>query len=162
MNTPGFSADVSLYKSSRCYIGRTTSGALAASLGITPQLPIGFCMADCDDQYQWGTLDNSVCKFGCLGNGGGGGGGGGEATWMTASYAAGVAKTSPQQRRRPVSSAATTYSARQDNELHYRDSRDKSCQRIWTAILTTSSQMKSYGAHRRFGRILFIRSGGDR
>ena len=79
MSMPGFNAEGSVYKSSRYYIGRPTSGALGASVGITPQLPIGFCMAECDDQYQWGTLDNQVCKFGCMdaGSGGGGGGGGG-------------------------------------------------------------------------------------
>ena len=77
MNMPGFSAEGALYKSSRYYVGRTTSGALAASLGITPQLPIGFCMAECDGQYDSGSLDNQICKFGCMDTGGGGGGGDG-------------------------------------------------------------------------------------
>jgi hypothetical protein len=71
MKTPGFNAEASLYKSSRRYIGRATSGVLSASMGITPQLPIGFCMADCDGQYDWGTLDNQICKFGCLDAGSG-------------------------------------------------------------------------------------------
>jgi hypothetical protein len=88
MTMPGFNAEGSLYaKSGRHHLARIR-GASAATQGVAPQLPksIGFCMADCDEQYEWGTLDNTACKTDCLddgnggdggGSGGGGGGGGG-------------------------------------------------------------------------------------
>jgi len=86
MNMPGFSAEVSLYNSSRYYVGRATSGALAASLGIgvsgdgisvvQPQLRKTDyeCVHDC---LEAGGGD--ICHFFCTENvdpGGGGGGGG--------------------------------------------------------------------------------------
>jgi hypothetical protein len=76
MNMPGFSAEGSLYKSRGHYVGRNSFAALA-SAGVTPQLPIGFCMSACDDHYDWGSIENSACKMGCMGGGDGGGGGGG-------------------------------------------------------------------------------------
>ena len=81
MNMPGFTAGTSLYKTGGRY--RAVANALVGSLGVFPQLPIGFCMADCDASYDWGSLDNSVCKLNCMsegslgGDGGGGGGVGG-------------------------------------------------------------------------------------
>jgi hypothetical protein len=99
MNMPGFTAEGSLYKSRGCYMGRNSFATLAGS-GVTPQLPIGFCMAECDDQYDWGTVENGACKFGCMG----GDGGAAEAEVvveaaapMIASYASGVV---PGSRRR--------------------------------------------------------------
>jgi hypothetical protein len=74
MNMPGFAGETSLYKTRGHY--RAIANAVGGR-GVLPQLPIGFCMADCDAQYEWGTLDNTVCKFDCLGSGNGGGGGGG-------------------------------------------------------------------------------------
>lgn len=84
MNIPGFTGETSLYRTA----GRYRAVARAASVfsggrSVRPQLPIsiGFCMADCDDQYDWGSLPNTMCKFDCMdagfGDGGGGGGGGG-------------------------------------------------------------------------------------
>ena len=80
MNMPGFTAETSLYRTAgRYHAIADPANGLVAGRRVLPQLPIGFCMADCDDQYEWGTLDNSVCKFNCMdsGNGGAGGGGGG-------------------------------------------------------------------------------------
>lgn len=77
MNMPGFTAETAIYSSGRQYVGRSAFGA-AQSDGVTPQLPPGFCMADCDQQYDWGSIDNAVCKFDCMGGDGGGGGGGGD------------------------------------------------------------------------------------
>ena len=85
MRMPGFSAAGSLYTRSRNYRPTRAHSAAAAAGEVSPQLPksIGFCMAECDDQYEWGTLDHSQCEFGCLdsptdtGGGGGGIGGGG-------------------------------------------------------------------------------------
>jgi len=86
MNMPGFTGETSLYKTAGHY--RALAGAapaFAAGRSVLPQLPIsiGFCMADCDGQYEWGSLANTICKFDCMdagfgGNGGGGGGGGGD------------------------------------------------------------------------------------
>jgi hypothetical protein len=84
MSMPGFTAETSLYKTRGRY--RAVAGAPNAKVGsqvVLPQLPIGFCMADCDDSFEWGTLENSICKFNCMsdgssgGDGGGGGGGSG-------------------------------------------------------------------------------------
>ena len=77
MNMPGFNAEASLGKTNGSYrmVGsRNNSGG---SRGVLPQLPIGFCMANCDhiqDDFM-----RSVCNLNCLGQGGGGGGGGGGA-----------------------------------------------------------------------------------
>ena len=78
MSMPGFSADQSLYHAKGQYraMARTGRGA-SSERSVLPSLPIGFCMSNCDDQYEWGTLENSACKFDCMGNGDGGGGGGG-------------------------------------------------------------------------------------
>jgi hypothetical protein len=81
MNMPGFTGETSLYKTRNSYRAASVQLALGSGQIVLPQLPrsIGFCMADCDGQYDWGTIDNAVCKFDCMddGNGGGDGGGGG-------------------------------------------------------------------------------------
>jgi hypothetical protein len=74
-NMPGFSADAALYQTSGRY--RTAgSRRRSAGGGILPQLPIGFCMADCEFNVSDPFMQD-VCKLGCLGSGGGGGGVGG-------------------------------------------------------------------------------------
>ena len=84
MTMPGFFAESSLDRPARRYfmVSRPADGK--ASQGVVPQLPksIGFCMDDCDQQYDWGSLDNAYCKSQCTGDdgsgdGGIGGGGGG-------------------------------------------------------------------------------------
>ena len=75
MNMPGFCAEGSLYNTRGHYMARRTFGAAVSGGGVVPQLPIGFCMAECDDQFEPGSLDNTVCKFGCMGGDGGGGDG---------------------------------------------------------------------------------------
>ena len=79
MNMPGFMAETSLYTSTVRYVGRSMDAGAADSRSVAPQLPAGFCMANCDAQYEWGSVDNAACKFDCMGGdtGGGGGGGGG-------------------------------------------------------------------------------------
>ena len=52
MNMPGFTAETSLYKTRRQYPAVAgTPNALVGSQGVLPQLPIGFCMADCDGNF---------------------------------------------------------------------------------------------------------------
>jgi len=75
MNLPGFTAETSLQSSGhyRTMVGASVSSANVR--GVVPQLPIGFCMANCDrigDDFM-----RSVCNLNCLGGGGGGGFGGG-------------------------------------------------------------------------------------
>ena len=73
MNIPGFTADVSLYKTNGHYRIASTPNNLVGSRRVLPQLPIGFCMANCDhiqDDFM-----RTVCNMGCLEQGGGGGGG---------------------------------------------------------------------------------------
>jgi hypothetical protein len=65
MNLPGFTAEASLYKSMRQYRRTGNLSAFARGRGVLPQLPIGFCMADCDFN-ETDPLSNAVCKFGCL------------------------------------------------------------------------------------------------
>lgn len=85
MSLPGFTAETSLYKTMGHYRAAASApAAFARGRSVLPQLPIsiGFCMTDCDDQYDWGTFENTMCKNDCMdagfgGNGGGGGGGGG-------------------------------------------------------------------------------------
>jgi hypothetical protein len=78
---PGFTAAAALYPTAGRYRTSGAAGRRSGSRAIEPQLPIGFCMADCDFQYPSDPLMASVCKFGCFdsapGDGGGGGGGGG-------------------------------------------------------------------------------------
>jgi hypothetical protein len=74
-NIPGYTAEASLYSSGQFYQAIRASGALPVSRGVLPQLPIGFCQAECSPgDYQ--------CLFDCMGGrdggGDGGGGGGGE------------------------------------------------------------------------------------
>lgn len=75
MTLPGFSAEAALYKSSGSYRAIGGSLGLSASRSVLPQLPIGFCMADCDYTHSDPFL-RDVCKLGCLGGGTGGPGGG--------------------------------------------------------------------------------------
>jgi hypothetical protein len=75
MNIPRFTAEASLYKTSRQYQMAGTPKDLVGSRGVLPQLPIGFCMADCDFTER-DPLSNIACKFGCFEEQEGGGGGG--------------------------------------------------------------------------------------
>jgi hypothetical protein len=77
MTLPGFAADASLYKTSAQYWMAGTPNDLVGSREILPQLPIGFCMADCDFTHPSDPFLADVCKLGCLGGGDGGGGNGG-------------------------------------------------------------------------------------
>lgn len=72
---PGFSGEASIYRSTRQYRMTGTYNDLTAGRGVVPQLPIGFCMADCDFT-EHDPLSNMACKFGCMGGDGGGGGSG--------------------------------------------------------------------------------------
>ena len=54
MSMPGFMAETSLYTSTAHYVGRSTHAGAAELHGVTPQLPAGFCMADCDQQFEFG------------------------------------------------------------------------------------------------------------
>lgn len=72
---PGFRAEAALDKAVGRY--RTTGGYqpfLAGSSQVLPQLPIGFCMADCDFNNSNDPFMAMVCKMQCMGDGGGGGG----------------------------------------------------------------------------------------
>jgi hypothetical protein len=79
MHMPGLTAASSLYRSSAFYRSARASGRLPGKREILPQLPIGFCMANCDrikDDFL-----RSVCELMCFeqddtGGGGGSGGGG--------------------------------------------------------------------------------------
>ncbi len=77
---PGFTATAALYRAANRYRSSGVTARGTASRGIEPQLPIGFCMADCDYQNPNDPLMASVCKAGCFDSapdtGGGGGGGG--------------------------------------------------------------------------------------
>ncbi|HEX5481319.1 MAG TPA: hypothetical protein VFZ08_01680 [Terriglobia bacterium] len=79
MGIPGFWAERSVYGAPGRYGAAGKEDDLGFSRGVLPQLPksIGFCMGDCDLQYDWGTVDNSYCKSLCFDDGGGNGGGGG-------------------------------------------------------------------------------------
>ena len=103
MSMPGFTAETSVYQTKGRYRAILTApSGLPGGEGVLPQLPIGFCMSNCDDQYEWGTLENSACKFDCMGggdDGGGGGGlGGGGVDLSCARCIAGCAKKPPAQR----------------------------------------------------------------
>ncbi len=79
MRIPGFNAEGSLYRARAGHRAASLHGARADSQGVYPQLPksIGFCMDECDSQYDWGSVDNAYCKSQCSGDGGDGGTGGG-------------------------------------------------------------------------------------
>jgi hypothetical protein len=77
MNMPGFTGETSLYKTRGHYCAMASTPTGLAGGRVLPQLPIGWCMADCDEQYPWGSIDNWACKYGCVGAGTDGGGGGG-------------------------------------------------------------------------------------
>jgi hypothetical protein len=79
MNLPGFSADATLYKTKVNYNTTSSHFGTAGSYAVLPQLPIGFCQANCD-RIQDPFL-RQVCELRCFeqtGGGGGGGGGGGQ------------------------------------------------------------------------------------
>src|SRR5262245_57478555 len=74
MNLPGFTAETSLQLPGSTY--RSMAGPAYGSLSqVLPQLPIGFCQANCD-RIQDPFL-RSVCELQCFSQGGGGGTGGG-------------------------------------------------------------------------------------
>lgn len=79
MRMPGFSAEYSMSGLRRGYVTDNTASNHAVALGVLPQLPIsiGFCMDQCDNQYDWGSVDNAYCKSQCGEEGGGGGAGSG-------------------------------------------------------------------------------------
>jgi len=79
MTIPGFFAESSLDRARRRYFMVSRPAASGPSQAVIPQLPksIGFCMDDCDTQYEWGSLDNAYCKSQCSGDDGGTGGDGG-------------------------------------------------------------------------------------
>ena len=61
MKIPGFTAESSLYETSRVYHKTRIDRSLVATEMVLPQLPksTGFCMADCDpNDYQ--------CLFDCM------------------------------------------------------------------------------------------------
>ena len=82
MNIPGFTGETSLYKTRGHYRAMASTPSVSVGgRGVLPQLPTGFCWANCDQQYPIGTLEHTICLFGCMegpGGGDGGGGGGGE------------------------------------------------------------------------------------
>lgn len=78
MNMPGFTAEASLYKASGHYRMAGAPNDLVGSHEVLPQLPIGFCQANCDHIQD--DFLRTVCNLGCLdqSDGGGVGGGGGQ------------------------------------------------------------------------------------
>ena len=72
MNLPGFTAESALHLNGHY---RAMAGPAANLSGVVPQLPIGFCHANCDAISD--PLLSSVCKLNCMGGNGGVGGGGG-------------------------------------------------------------------------------------
>ena len=71
MNLPGFTAESALQLNGhyRAMVG--PSAGFTNLRGVVPQLPIGFCQANCDSISD--PLLNSVCKINCMGSGGTGG-----------------------------------------------------------------------------------------
>jgi len=67
MNMPGFTGETSLYKTRGHYCAMASTPTGLVGERVLPQLPIGWCMADCDEQYPWGSIDNWACKYGCVG-----------------------------------------------------------------------------------------------
>src|SRR5215475_6206353 len=75
---PGFNADAAHYKTKGYYMAGSPI-VMARSHGVLPQLPIGFCQANCDKIQD--PFLRQVCEIRCFdqsGRGGGGGGGGGQ------------------------------------------------------------------------------------
>src|SRR5258705_9201107 len=74
MSLPGFTAETSLQLAGGTYrsVGGMSSGLVS---GVLPQLPIGFCQANCDRIID--PFLSAVCRLQCLDQGGGGPGGGG-------------------------------------------------------------------------------------
>src|SRR5215813_5995715 len=75
MNLPGFSADATLYKTKVNYNTTSSHFGTAGSYAVLPQLPIGFCQANCD-RIQAPFL-RQVCELRCFEQTGVGGGCGG-------------------------------------------------------------------------------------
>lgn len=74
MNLPGFTAETSLQAHGHYRTIGGTAGGFANATGVVPQLPIGFCQANCDhisDDFL-----RTVCELNCFSGGGTGGGGG--------------------------------------------------------------------------------------
>lgn len=75
-NMPGFTAEKSIYQTSDHYRAiANTPNNVRSSREVLPQLPIGFCQANCD-RIQDSFL-RSVCVLRCFDATGGGGGGDG-------------------------------------------------------------------------------------
>ena len=75
LNIPGFTASASLNNTGGHFRKAETRNALAGNDDVLPQLPMGFCMANCDsieDDFM-----RTVCEMQCSEDQGGGGGGGG-------------------------------------------------------------------------------------
>jgi hypothetical protein len=75
MNLPGFTAESALHLNGNYRAMTGPSTGFRNLRGVVPQLPIGFCQANCDaigDPFL-----SSVCRLNCLGSNGAGGGGGG-------------------------------------------------------------------------------------
>lgn len=75
LNMPGFTAPASLYKSGGHFRKAEARNTLAGNGDVLPQLPIGFCQANCDSIED--DFLRTVCEMKCSGDQGGGGGGGG-------------------------------------------------------------------------------------
>lgn len=75
MKMPGFTAQASLYMASGYFRKAETRNPLAGNGDVLPQLPIGFCQANCDSIND--DFLRSVCELRCSEDQGGGGGGGG-------------------------------------------------------------------------------------
>lgn len=73
MNIPGLTAEASLYRTNGYSWMAGTRAAMANSREVLPQLPIGFCQANCD-QIQDDFL-RTVCEIRCSEQGSGGGDG---------------------------------------------------------------------------------------
>ena len=67
MNLPGFTAETSLQSHGHY---RAMAGASTTLRGVVPQLPIGFCQANCDSISD--PFMRSVCNLNCLAEGGDG------------------------------------------------------------------------------------------
>lgn len=73
MNLPGFTAETSLQVHGHYRTMSGAAGGFTNPRGVVPQLPIGFCQANCDaisDSFM-----RSVCELQCLDSAGAGGGG---------------------------------------------------------------------------------------
>lgn len=65
MTMPGFAAETSLYRPSRPYRSTGIVVNFGSNRHVMPQLPIGFCMANCNHIQD--PLMRQVCNLNCLG-----------------------------------------------------------------------------------------------